>query len=246
MNPNIKNWDQFESEIEEVCETYHTAAENEKHGIHTVSIDEKTGIQALEREAPTKPMIPGNVEKREYNYERHGTTCLFGNLNVATGEIISPMLNETRKEEDFAKDIENIIATDPDAGWVFVLDNLNTHLSEMLVVLVATLLKITMDLGVKGKSGVLKSLESRKAFLTDKSHRIRFVYTPKHCSWLNQIEIWFSGLSRRILTRGNFSSVEKLKMKILDYIDFYNKNAKPMKWKYKLKKNTPVNVTKGI
>jgi len=103
------------------------AAENEKLGIHTISNDEKTGIQALEREAPTKPMIPGSVEKREYNYERHGTTCLFGNLNVATGEIVAPMLNATRKEEDFVRNIENVIATDPEAGWNFVLDHLNTH-----------------------------------------------------------------------------------------------------------------------
>ena len=78
-----------------------------------VSIDEKTGIQTLERDAPTKPMIPGHVKKREYNYERHGTTCLMGNLNVATSEVIAPMLNATRNETDFAKNIENIIATDP-------------------------------------------------------------------------------------------------------------------------------------
>ena len=246
MNPNVKDWEEFQREIEEVCDTYHAAVENEKHGIHTVSIDEKTGIQALEREADTKPMIPGSVEKREYNYERHGTICLFGNLNVATGEIIAPMLHETRKEEDFAGNIENIIATDPNAGWVFVLDHLNTHLSETLVMLVATHLGITTDLGVKGKSGVVKSLENRKVFLSDKSHRIRFVYTPKHCSWLNQIENWFSGLTRRILTRGNFQSIEKLKEKILDSINYYNKNAKTMKWKYKLQKNNNTLATNGI
>ena len=209
-----------------------SAAENEANGIHTISTDEKTGIQALEREAPTKPMQPGQVERREYNYERHGTTCLFGNKNVATGEIVAPMLHETRKEKDFVRNIENVIATDPEAGWVFVLDHLNTHQSESLVILVARHLNITMDLGVKGKNGVLKSLKSRKAFLTDKSHRIRFVFTPKHCSWLNQIENWFSGLTLRILTRGNFHSVEELKTKILNYIEFYNKNAKPFKWKF--------------
>jgi len=167
----------------------------------------------LEREAETKPMRPGQVERREYNYERHGTTCLFGNKNVATGEIVAPMLHETRKEKDFVKNIENVIATDPEAGWNFVLDHLNTHQSESLVILVAKHCGITSDLGVKGKSGVLKSLKSRKAFLEDKSHRIRFVYTPKHCSWLNQIEIWFSGLSRRVLNRGNFRSVEELQKK---------------------------------
>ena len=160
MNANIENREQFEREVKEVCETYQAAAENEKLGIPTISNDEKTGIQALERESPTKPMRPGSVEKREYNYERHGTTCLFGNLNVATGEIVVPMLHATRKEEDFVRNIENVITTDPEAGWNFVLDHLNTHQSESLVILVAKHCGITSDLGVKGKSGVLKSLKS--------------------------------------------------------------------------------------
>lgn len=219
--------------MEEVCETYLTAAEKESQGIHTVSLDEKTGIQALERESPTKPMISGSVEKREYNYERHGTTCLFGNLNVATGEVIAPMLNATRKEPDFAKNIENILAADPQAGWVFVCDNLNTHMSESLVLAIAEMLGIDRELlDVKGKCGVLKSMATRKAFLNDKRHRIRFVYTPTHCSWLNQIENWFSALTRRVLNRGSFKSVDQLQTKILHYIEFYNVTAKPMNWKY--------------
>ena len=186
-------------------------------------------------------MIPGFVEKREYNYERHGTTCLIGNKNVATGEIVAPMLNETRTELDFLENIENVIETDPDGGWIFVCDNLNTHMSASLVLMVALMCDIPLNtLGKKDKSGVLKSMESRRAFLEDASHRIRFVYTPKHCSWLNQIEIWFSGLTRRVLNRGNFRSVDELKQKILDYIAFYNMTAKPMKWKYDGKiKNNP-------
>ena len=96
-------------------------------GIHTVSVDEKTGIQALGRDAPTKPMEPGKPERIEYNDDRHGTTCLFGNLNVATGKIVSPKLNATRTEEDFAENIDAIVAAAPEAQWVFVCDNLNTH-----------------------------------------------------------------------------------------------------------------------
>jgi hypothetical protein len=187
----------------------------------------------LEREAETKPMTHGQVERREFNYDRHGTTCLFGNLNVATGEIISPMLNPTRTEKDFANNIHKIVETDNQAEWVFVTDNLNTHLSVTLVLLVAILCGLPINnLGVKGNRGVLKSQETRKAFLEDTSHRIRFVYTPKHCSWLNQIEIWFSGLGRRVLNRGSFSSVDELNKKILDYIAFYNSTASPMNWKY--------------
>ena len=198
-----------------------------------MSVDEKTGIQALEREAPTKPMQPGQRERREYNYERHGTTCLFGNLNVASGEIVASKLNETRTEEDFAENIDHIIETDPEAQWIFLCDNLNTHQLMTLVLLVAIWCGIPLDgLGKKGKHGILKSQETRRAFLEEESHRIRFVYTPNHSSWLNQIEIWFSGLGRRVLNRGSFRSVDELQTKILDYITFYNATAKPMEWKY--------------
>jgi len=220
--------------VEQVCRIYLAAAENEAKGIHTVSSDEKTGIQALEREAPTIPMSPGKPERIETNYERHGTVNLFGNKNVATGEIIAPLLKETRTSEDFVENIDNVISTDPAAGWIFVVDNLNTHMSVLLVLYIARLLGIDLDtLGKERKHGVLQSMETRRAFLEDESHRIRFVFTPKHCSWLNQIENWFSGLSSRVLRRGNFDSVDSLKAKILDYIEFYNRTATPMKWKCK-------------
>jgi transposase len=192
-----------------------------------------TGIQALERIAPTRPMEPGQVERREFEYRRHGTQCLIGNFEVTTGQVIAPTVQPTRTEEDFATHIARTVATDPEAGWIFVADNLTIHCSESLVRYVAESCGIATDLGKKGRRGVLKSVASRKAFLTDESHRIRFVYVPKHTSWLNQIEIWFSILVRRVIKRGNFTSVKDLREKILAFIDYFNRTlAKPFRWTF--------------
>jgi hypothetical protein len=196
-------------------------------------VDEMTGIQALERIAPTRPMKSGQVEHREFEYTRHGTQCLIGNFEVTTGRVIAPTVQPTRTEEDFATHIARTVALDPESGWIFVADNLTTHCSESLVRYVAKACAIATDLGKKGKSGVLKSVSTRKAFLTDEGHRIRFVYVPKHTSWLNQIEIWFSILARRVIKRGNFTSAKDLREKILSFIDYFNRTlAKPFKWTF--------------
>jgi transposase len=217
-----------------VCDCYQAAPARSKSGVHTVCVDEMTGVQAKERIAPTKPMRPGQVEKVEFEYKRHGTQCLIGNFEVATGRLIAPTVQATRGERDFADHVERTVATDPEAGWIFVADNLTTHTSATLVRWVASLCGVAAEsLGKKGKSGVLKSVATRKAFLTDASHRVRFVYVPKHTSWLNQVEIWFSVLARRVLRRGNFRSVADLREKILAYIAYYNRTrARPYKWTY--------------
>ena len=187
----------------------------------------------MERKYPDIPMGPGRVQSREHEYIRHGTLCLTANLEVWCGWIIAPTLGETRTEEDFATHIEQTVATDPMAGWVFIADNLNTHQSESLVRYVAEACGIEDDLGEKEKRGVLKSQESRAQFLTDPGHRIRFVYTPKHSSWLNQVEIWFSTLVRKLLRRSSFKSLEDLKQKILEFIHYFNQTmSKPIKWLY--------------
>ena len=148
--------------------------------------------------------------------------------------MIAPTIRPTRTEEDFCWHIHHTVATDPDAGWVFVVDNLNTHCSEGLVRYVARLEEIEEStLGQKGKSGILKSMATRQAFLSDRSHRIRFVYLPKHTSWLNQIEIVFGIVTRRVLRRGNFKSTVALKERLLDFIDYFNRTfAKPFRWTY--------------
>ena len=130
--------------------------------------------------------------------------------------------------------IERTIATDPEAGWIFVADNLTTHCSATLVLLVAGWCAIPVEtLGVKGQRGVLKSVATRKAFLADARHRIRFVYVPKHTSWLNQVEIWFSVLVRWVIRRGSFGSKAELRGRVLAFVDYFNRTmAKPYKWTY--------------
>jgi hypothetical protein len=193
-----------------------------------------TAIQALERTAPTKLVKPTLVERREFEYIRHGTLTLIAGFDVVSGKLGGVALGPSRTEEDFAKYIEERIATDEQAEWIFVCDQLNIHQSAALVELVAGGCKLNQELGVKGESGFLKSMATRKAFLEDPTHRLRFVYTPTHSSWLNQIEIWFSILMRRLLKRGNFKSVEDLQKQIEAFIEYFNRVlAKPFKWTYK-------------
>lgn len=235
LNAKEKDDPNFVTEVQYVCATYAAAPGlYEKLGTHTVSTDEMTGVQALERIAQTKPAKPGQPGLMEFEYKRHGTQTLIGNFHVVTGQVISPTVQATRTEEDFAEHIERTVATDKEAGWVFVCDQLNIHCSEGLVKMVAKACGIEeQTLGKKGKHGILQSVASRKEFLSDPTHRIRFVYTPKHCSWLNQIEIWFSILARRVIRRGSFLSKKDLRTKILDFIDYFNKVlAKPFAWTF--------------
>ena len=216
-----------------MCDLYEQAPQLAEQGVHVISTDEKTGIQALQRAHPTKPMVPGQPALVEHEYIRHGTQALIANLDIVTGQCLAPSLGDTRTEADFVAHIEQTVAQDPEGTWIFILDQLNTHKSESLVRFVADACGLQEDLGVKGKQGILLSTASRAAFLRDETHRIRFVYTPKHTSWLNQIEIWFSILVRRLLKRGNFSSVNELRERILAFIDYFNETmAKPFKWTY--------------
>lgn len=222
----------FAEQVETVCTVYAYAPLLEALGCHVVSTDEMTGIQALERAAPTKPLRPGCPERREHEYIRHGTLSLIANFNVATGEVCAPSLGPTRTEADFATHIAQTIDTDPEGSWLFLTDQLNTHQSEALVRLVADRCGVTDELGVKGQAGILQSMATRAAFLSDPTHRIQFVYLPKHTSWLNQIELWFSLLVRRVLKRGNFASLDALRDRILAFIAYFNQTAKPFKWTY--------------
>lgn len=223
----------FIPRVSHVTELYRQARKLANARVHVTSMDEKPGIQALEPLHPSLPMKPGLVERREFEYTRHGTTCVIASFDVATGMIITITVGPTRTEADFLDHVTRTVATDLDGEWVFVTDQLNTHQSESMVRFVAEACNISVDLGKKGKHGILKSMETRMAFLEDETHRIRFVYTPKHCSWLNQVECWFSILARKVLNKEICTSVDDLQQKIRDFVPYYNTTmAKPFRWTY--------------
>ena len=220
--------------MHDICSLYRQAPALSAEGERVISTDEMTGVQALERIYPNLPLAADKVERREYEYIRHGTCSFIVSRDVVSGQIVAPSCGPTRTETDFLAHLQGVVASDPSATrWRVVLDNLDTHRSESLVRWVAAESDLEIELGEKGKSGVLHNRHSRAAFLSDPTHRIVFHYTPKHCSWLNQIEIWFSILVRKLLKRGSFSSVEDLSAQVLAFIDYYNRtSAKPFKWTY--------------
>ncbi len=234
-NTTEKDPEVFQQQVEVVCQTYLDAPRlYAQFNTHTVCVDEMTSLQANERQAPTKPPKPGQTAKEEFQYTRHGTVCVTANWHVTQGQILAPTISETRDNQDFAEHIRQTIATDPTAGWVFVVDNLNTHCGEPLVRTVAEQLGIEPEsLGAVRKSGALENMGTRRAFLSDLSHRIRFVFLPKHSSWLNQIEIVFGIINRRVMRGGNFTSQLDLIGKLKRFFDYFNDTfAQPMNWTY--------------
>jgi hypothetical protein len=236
LNPKIEDLEQFQESVSKICDIYTSAEELAQDGVLVYSTDEKMGVQAKEQKNPKQKMEPGRPERIDPEYIRHGTTGLIASREVATGNIVAPLVQQTRTEEDFVKHIRDVFSQNLDNRHIFIVDNLNIHMSESLVKFVAETCGIDdASLGIKEKSGILKNMASRAEFLMNKEHKISFVYTPKHCSWLNQIECWFSILTRRLLNkRSSFKTVEELEQKIKDFIDYYNQFLKkPFLWNYK-------------
>jgi transposase len=203
--------------------------------VNVYSIDEKSGIQALERIMGVAPKSKGLINRVESEYIRHGTVTLIAVQNIKDGSIPHFELVPTRTEEDFVNFMAEMIKRVP-AGEkaVFLMDQLNTHKSESLVMLFARENEYTGNLGKKGKKGILKSQKSRMSFLENSNFRLRILYTPKHCSWLNPVENYFSKIQRHVIIGGSFTSVENLKSKIVGYINYSNQfYLKSLKWKFK-------------
>jgi transposase len=235
LNTTERDAELFLTQAQTVCEAYLTAKESfARDSLHTVCVDEMTGLQALERQAPDKLTKPGKDRRREANYRRHGTTTLIGSWDVVAGQMIETRLGKTRTERDFLKHLQATVAQDEAGRWRFIMDNLNVHCSASLVKWVAKLEGIkTRDLGKKGRSGILKDQASRRAFLSDRTHRIHFVYVPKHSSWLNQIEPIFGMVNRKVMRGGDFDSVADLEDKLRRFVAYFNKTmAGPMTWTY--------------
>jgi hypothetical protein len=232
----------FEARACEICKLYVSAPQLHQQGRLVICSDEKTGMQILERKHPTQLVQPGKPEKREMEYIRHGTRALITSFVVPTGQVIAD-LSMTRTSVDFANHLRRVTEHFPDVqGFDWVLDNLNTHWSLDVCRVIAELCDVAFI-----PSALRRGVE-RRAFLTDPSHRHVFHFTPKHGSWLNQVELWFGVLERRFLQRGDFRSAAEFAGRIQAYLEDYNNNyAHPYRWTYSgqpLVRDTPFSQTR--
>ena len=215
----------FEAKAHDICQLYLQALRLYQEGRLVICADEKTGMQILQRRYPTQPVQPGKPEKREHEYIRHGVRALLASFVVPTGPLVWH-LGQTRTSADWAAHLANVVHQLPTMQrYDWVVDNLNTHWSLDVCRLVAQWCAVPF---------ISKDLErgvQRRAFLCDPTHTHVFHFTPKHGSWLNQVELWFRVLTRRFLTRGDDASAHDFDMRLADYLEVYNTHhAHPYRW----------------
>jgi hypothetical protein len=217
----------FDSKAQEICKLYVQAPTLYQHGELVICTDEKTGMQILKRKHPTILVAPGQPEKREHEYIRLGTRCLITSFIAATGRVVCN-LDRTRTSLDFFTHLAQVASRFPDhQRFHWIVDNLNTHASLEACFLIAHLS------GVPFRERELRTMTQRRTFLTNPEHKHVFHYVPKHGSWLNQVELWFSTLARRFLKRGDFDSVEDFEARLIAYIDNHNLHrTHPDRWTY--------------
>jgi hypothetical protein len=217
----------FETRMTDVTGLYLRAPELAKRGIPVFCFDEKTNIQALERQTPDLPMKPGKPHRRDHRYRRHGTTTLLGVFQVGSGKVWGDFFSK-RPSPVVAGFLRRVCESVPQAPEIhFVMDQLNTHWSHEVCEVVAAFSGVLYD-RKKHRTGAL-----RKTFLADPSKRVVIHFTPVRGSWLDQIEIWFSTLGRKLLNRGSFTSVRELQERIVAFVNHHNRFlARPYRWTY--------------
>ncbi len=217
----------FEAKAHDICQLYVQALRFYQQGRVVICADEKTGMQILQRAHPTQPVQPGKPEKREHEYIRHGARALLASFVVPTGQLVWH-LGQTRTSADWAAHLTHVVQQLPAMQrYDWVVDNLNTHWSLAVCRLVAQWCHIPYC------PKALQRGVQRRAFLSDPTHQHVFHFTPKHGSWLNQVELWFSVLARRFLKRGDFASAHDFETRLGDYMEIYNTHhAHPYRWTY--------------
>lgn len=232
----------FDAKASGICRLYVDAPRLYEQGRLVICTDEKTGMQILERKHPTQRAQPGQPEKREHEYIRHGARALIASFVVPTGQV-AWNLGQTRTSEDFVAHLRHVVEQNPDAaGYDWVIDNLNTHWSLPVCRQIAEWCDVPLV------ECDLRRGDQRRAFLTDSTHKHVFHFTPKHGSWLNQVELWFGVLERRFLRRGSFRSAEEFEDRLRRFLDDYNAAyAHPYRWTYTgqpLVRDTPFSRTR--